>query len=357
MKKILLSFFIGVMFIACNQKTVSVREVWTKEQANEWYKQWGWLRGCDFIPSTAINQMEMWQADTFDPVTIDRELGWAEEIGMNCMRVYLHHLVWETDKEGFKKRINEYLAIADKHHISTIFVFLDDCWNPVYQAGKQPEPQPGVHNSGWARDPGDLYYKGDTAVILPVLESYVKDILTTFKDDKRIVLWDLYNEPGGSGGYRYGERSLPLLQKIFTWGRTVNPSQPLSAGVWDMSLTNLNKFQLENSDVITYHTYEGVNSHQQLIDTLKQYGRPMICTEYMARTQNSTFQDIMPMLKRENIGAINWGLVAGKTNTIFAWDTPLPDVVEPPLWFHDIFRSDGTPYSAEEVECIRSLTK
>ena len=310
MKKILLSFFIGVMLIACNQKTVFVREVWTKEQANEWYKQWGWLRGCDFIPSTAINQMEMWQADTFDPVTIDRELGWAEDIGMNCMRVYLHHLVWETDKEGFKKRINEYLT-----------------------------------------------YKGDTAVILPVLENYVKDILTTFKDDKRIVLWDLYNEPGGSGGYRYGERSLPLLQKIFTWGRTVNPSQPLSAGVWDMSLTNLNKFQLENSDVITYHTYEGLNSHQQLIDTLKQYGRPMICTEYMARTQNSTFQDIMPMLKKENIGAINWGLVAGKTNTIFAWDTPLPDVVEPPLWFHDIFRSDGTPYSAEEVECIRSLTK
>ena len=129
---------------------------------------------------------------------------------MNCMRVYLHHLVWETDKEGFKKRINEYLTIADKHHISTIFVFLDDCWNPVYQAGKQPEPQPGVHNSGWARDPGDLYYKGDPAVILPVLENYVKDILTTFKDDKRIVLWDLYNEPGGSGGYRYGERSLPF---------------------------------------------------------------------------------------------------------------------------------------------------
>ena len=324
MKKILLSFFIGIMLIACSQKTVSVREVWTKEQANEWYQQWGWLRGCDFIPSTAINQLEMWQADTFDPVTIDRELGWAEDIGMNCMRVYLHHLVWETDKEGFKKRINEYLTIADKHHISTIFVFLD---------------------------------KGDTAVILPVLENYVKDILTTFKDDKRIVLWDLYNEPGGSGGYRYGERSLPLLQKIFTWGRTVNPSQPLSAGVWDMSLTNLNKFQLENSDVITYHTYEGLDSHQQLIDTLKQYGRPMICTEYMARTQNSTFQDIMPMLKKENIGAINWGLVAGKTNTIFAWDTPLPDVAEPSLWFHDIFRSDGTPYSTEEVECIRSLTK
>ena len=132
MKKILLSFFIGIMLIACSQKTVSVREIWTKEQANGWYQQWGWLRGCDFIPSTAINQLEMWQADTFDPVTIDRELGWAEDIGMNCMRVYLHHLAWETDQEGFKKRLNEYLTIADKHHISTIFVFLDDCWNPTY---------------------------------------------------------------------------------------------------------------------------------------------------------------------------------------------------------------------------------
>lgn len=347
----------GVLLVACGCKTTPAREVWTKEQAHAWYKQWGWLRGCDFIPSIAVNQLEMWQAETFDAATIDRELGWAEEIGMNCMRVYLHHLVWKTDKDGFKKRINEYLTIADKHGISTIFVFFDDCWNPTYQAGKQPEPQPGVHNSGWVRDPGDLYYKGDTAAILPVLEKYVKDILTTFKDDKRIVLWDLYNEPGGSGGYKYGDGSLSLLQKIFRWGRTVNPSQPLSAGVWDISLVKLNKFQLENSDIITYHTYEALDKHKQLVDSLKQYGRPMICTEYMARTQNSTFWEIMPMLKKENIGAINWGLVAGKTNTIFAWDTPWPGVAEPPVWFHDIFRRDGTPYSKEEVVYIRSLTE
>lgn len=356
MKKILVALFIGIMLVACNQKPV-VCEVWTKEQANEWYKQWGWLRGCDFIPSTAINQLEMWQVETFDPVTIDRELGWAEQTGMNCMRVYLHHLAWKTDKDGFKKRMNEYLSIADNHHISTIFVFLDDCWNPVYQAGKQPEPQPGVHNSGWVRDPGDLYYKGDTATILPVLEAYVKDVLTTFKDDERIVLWDLYNEPGGSGNYRYGHRSLTLLQKVFMWARAVNPSQPLSAGVWDISLANLNRFQLANSDVITYHSYDSLEMHKQLVDSLKQYGRPLICTEYMARTHNSTFQNIMPMLKEENIGAINWGFVAGKTNTIFEWDTPLPDVIEPPIWSHDVFREDGTPYSMEEVEFIRSLTK
>ncbi|MDR0843656.1 MAG: glycoside hydrolase family 5 protein, partial [Tannerella sp.] len=304
MKKIILVFLAGIMLANCSQKQPAVRDVWTKEQANEWYKQWGWLRGCDFLPSTAINQLEMWQAESFDPATIDRELGWAEGIGMNCMRVYLHHLAWEVDKDGFKLRVGQYLDIAAKHGISTVFVIFDDCWNPTYQSGKQPDPKPGVHNSGWVRDPGDLIFQ-DTALTVK-LEAYVKDILTTFKDDKRIVLWDLYNEPGNSG---YGDKSIPLLQKVFVWGRTANPSQPLSAGLWSKSLSGLNKIQEENSDVITYHNYNSQENHQQAIDSLKRLGRPMICTEYMARRNNSTFQTIMPMLKAENIGAINWGLV------------------------------------------------
>jgi hypothetical protein len=350
--KTIFIFFAGIVLLAaCNTQT-DVREVWTKEQANEWYKQWGWLRGCDFIPSTAINQLEMWQAETFDAATIDKELGWAADIGLNCMRVYLHHLAWEIDHDGFKNRMNEYLSIADKHHVATIFVFFDDCWNTAYAAGKQPEPKPGIHNSGWLRDPGDLLFQDSSLV--KTLEIYVKDVLTTFKDDKRIVLWDLYNEPGNND---YRNKSLPLLQQVFTWGRTANPSQPLSVGVWNKSLEELTQFQLENSDVITYHNYDPVEAHRQAIDTLKQYGRPLICTEYMARRNNSTFQDIMPLLKAENIGAINWGFVAGKTNTIFAWDTPLPDLAEPSVWFHDIFRQDGTPFSQEEVELIRSLTK
>ena len=356
MRKSFVLLFACILLLGCKRTQNQERDVWSTEQANAWYEQLDWLRGCDFIPSTAINQLEMWQDSTFDATTIDRELGWAEELGMNCMRVYLHHLVWETDKKGFKSRINEYLSIAAKHGIGTIFVLMDDCWEPTYQAGLQPAPKPGVHNSGWVRDPGDLYFKGDTAAVLPLLEAYTKDILSSFADDNRIILWDLYNEPGGSGGYKYGNRTLPLLAKMFQWGREVNPSQPLSAGVWDISLTELNDFQLRNSDVVTYHTYESADKHKALIDSLKTYGRPMICTEYMARTQNSTFQTIMPMLKEEHIGAINWGLVAGKTNTIFAWDTPLPDVEEPDLWFHDILRPDGTPYSQEEVNCIRQLT-
>jgi endo-1,4-beta-mannosidase len=293
----------------------------------------------------------MWQAETFDTATINRELGWAESIGMNTMRVYLHHLAWQIDSAGFKQRMGHYLEIADRHGIRTIFVFMDDCWNPTYQAGKQPDPKPGVHNSGWVRDPGDLLYSD--SLLTGVLEDYVKDVLRYFASDKRILLWDLYNEPGNSG---YGNRSMPLLEKMFTWARTVNPSQPLSSAVWNRSLTDLNQYQLRQSDVITYHNYENDSLHRRTIDSLKVYGKPLICSEYMARRNNSLFSNIMPMLKAENIGAINWGLVSGKTNTIYAWDTPMPDGSEPVLWFHDIFRNDGTPYKQDEVDVIKSLT-
>jgi hypothetical protein len=360
-KKILLVALLSFAMVGCKkseQQTEYVaaeikttREVWTKEQANEWYKDKGWLRGCDFIPSSAINQLEMWQAETFDTATINRELGWAESIGLNSMRVYLHHLPWQIDSAGFKNRVNHYLTIADKHHISTLFVLFDDCWAATYKSGKQPDPRPGIHNSGWVRDPGDKIYEDLTLV--DVLEHYEKDVLIHFANDKRIVLWDLYNEPGNSG---YGNKSMALLEKAFQWGREVNPSQPLSAGVWSKDLIDLNNYQLANSDVTTYHNYSDEREHKQWIDSLRTYGRPLICTEYMARTRGSRFENIMPMLKAENIGAYNWGLVAGKTNTVYAWDTPMPDGTEPKIWFHDIFRKDGTPYSKEEARLISRLT-
>jgi hypothetical protein len=353
------SMLVLTSYFSCNQgakqtteEKLQVREVWATQQANDWYKNWGWLRGADFIPSTAINQLEMWQAETFDPETIDRELGYAEGIGLNSMRVYLHHLAWQIDTTGFKNRVKQYLDIADKHGISTLFVFFDDCWNPTYQAGKQPEPKPGIHNSGWVQDPGDSIHINPE--MIHTLEKYVKDMLTSFSHDDRIVLWDLYNEPGNSG---YGNKSMPLVEKVFEWGREVNPSQPLSIGVWNWNLKELSDYQIKHSDVITYHNYGDSTEHKWYIDTLRTLSdKPLICTEYMARTRNSLFKDIMPILKRENIGAYNWGLVAGKSNTIYAWDTPMPDGREPEVWFHDIFRKDGTPYKQEEVEIIKKLT-
>ena len=349
MKRTLLLLTITVALFT--QQATAQRPVWSKEKANEWYKHYGWLRGCDFITHTAINQLEMWQAESFDTAAIDTDLKYAESIGLNCMRVFLHHAAWEADKEGFKKRVATYLSIAHRHGVITMFVFFDDCWNATYHTGPQPAPKPGIHNSGWIRDPGQLLY--DDPTVVATLETYVKDVLNTFKHDKRILLWDVYNEPGNSG---YKDKSLPLLQKIFTWGRQVNPDQPLTAGVWAKDLVNLNNYQLANSDVISYHDYNDETVHQKTIDTLKKYGKPLICTEYMARLRNSRFDNIMPILKANKIVAINWGLVAGKSNTMYAWDTPMPGGEEPKIWFHDIFRPDGTPFSAKEVTFIRELT-
>ena len=326
---------------------------WSIEKANAWYAKQGWLRGSNFQPSSAINQLEMFQPETFDTTTIDRELKWAEELGFNVMRVYLHHLLWTADREGFKSRLKTYLNISTRHHIKTLFVFFDDCWNDTAWVGKQPAPVPGVHNSGWVRDPGTMIHRYPDS--LSVLETYVKDVLNTFKDHPGILLWDLYNEPGNSG---YFEKSFPLLKKVFEWAREVNPSQPLSVGLWNNGsrFKELNQFQLEHSDVITYHNYSYIDDHRHTIDTLRKYSRPLICTEYMARRNGSLFQLIMPLLKEQKVGAINWGFVSGKTNTIFAWDTPIKEGREPSLWFHDVYRKDKTPFSKDEVNFIKKMT-
>ncbi len=321
---------------------------WTAERANAWYKTHPWMSGANFIPSTAINQLEMWQAATFDPATIDRELGYAEGIGFNTMRVFLHSLAWQQDPAGFKKRLDQYLAIADKHHIQTLFVFFDDCWNKTPKAGTQPAPKPGVHNSGWVQDPGDPASRDSAAFM--ALRPYVTDVLTSFAHDKRILLWDLYNEPGNSDK---GLASLPLLRNVFAWAQAVRPDQPLSAGLWNWDFTALNTFQATHSDVITYHCYDDVPAHQRIIELLATHGRPLLCTEYMARPRNSRFVNILPLLKKYNVAAINWGLVAGKTNTKYQWDVPIADGSEPPEWFHEVFSPNGTPYHQDEADLIK----
>jgi len=330
--------------------TIAQSKIWTKQQANDWYKKQGWLVGADFLPSTAINQLEMWQAETFDSATIDRELGWAHNIGMNVMRVYLHDLAWQEDPEGFKNRMNRYLAISTKNQIKTLFTIFDDCWNPDPAIGKQPDPKPGIHNSGWVRSPSKTVH--DDATQWTYLEKYVKDVLTTFRNDDRVLMWDLYNEPGNSS---YNETSMPLLKKVFEWAWAVRPSQPLTAATW-YDNKDFNTFQLANSDIITIHNYNDADNLEKELKEKAKLGRPIVCSEYMARPRNSRFQTHLPIFKKYNVGAINWGLVSGKSNTIYQWSKPIPDGSEPELWFHDIFRKDGTPYDKKETEFVKAIT-
>ena len=343
---------------------------WDTERMQAWKNATPWLVGTNFIPSTAINQVEMWSKATFDAKTIDRELGYAQKLGFNCMRVYLHDQVWEHDREGLVTRMKEFLDIAKRHDILTLFVIFDDCWQADPYYGIQPNPYPGRHNSYWLQSPGveKLKQFPRDKKLQATLKAYVQDILTEFKDDKRIVGWDLYNEPGGwwrrPDNTRGQVNSLcaPLLKSVFTWAREVDPSQPLTSGVfrswgtWDP----LVKIQLQNSDLISFHHYEFPNNLRSRIEWLKKeaHGRPLLCTEYMARP-NSTFQTDLPIMKENGVGAINWGLVSGKIQTIYPWatwddKTPRP---EPKVWFHDILRPNGKPFSKKEAKFIKSMTK
>jgi hypothetical protein len=355
-----------IVTVAC----VHAQHRWTEAQANAWYAAQPWPVGADFLPSTAINELEMWQANTFDAKTIDRELGWAEGIGMNTMRVFLHNLLWEQDPAGFKQRIDTFLTIAARHHIRPVFVLFDSCWEPFPKLGPQHPPIPGVHNSGWVQAPGAAVL-ADPAQY-PRLEQYVKGVVGAFAADPRILAWDIWNEPDNGGETPYAkdeprdknEIVLKLVPQVFEWARSVNPSQPLTSGLWHGDWTSLDampplaRVQIEDSDVISFHNYGWPEEFENRVKQLQQFHRPLICTEYMARNMGSTFDTILPIAQEYRVGAINWGLVAGKSQTYLPWDSwHRPYVTEqPPVWQHDIFHADGTPYREREVEIIRDLT-
>jgi hypothetical protein len=343
---------------------------WTPEKANAWYAERPWLVGCNYIPSSAINQLEMWQAETFNPAQIDKELGWAQDMGMNTMRVFLHSQLWQQDAEGFRRRIDQFLAIAAKHGIRPLLVLFDSCWDPNPKTGPQRPPIPGVHNSGWVQDPGKAGL-ADSANY-PGLEAYVKGVVSAFANDKRVLGWDVWNEPdNGADGESAAAREkftqvAALLPQVFAWARAANPSQPLTSGVWhndDWSpagkLNAIEKTQLEQSDVISFHTYEWADVFERRVRQLQAYGRPIICTEYLARGAGSTFDTSLPMARKYDVGMMNWGFVLGKTQTNFPWDSwQRPYTQNPPVvWHHDILHPDGKPYRQAEVEQIRALTR
>lgn len=364
-------FALFVLFLGFGLNSRAQTARWTEQAANDWYAKQPWLVGSNYIPSTAINELEMWQPATFDPKRIDLELGWAQSLGLNTMRVFLHDLLWKQDPEGFKKRLNIFLNIAQKHKIRPLFVLFDSCWDPNPKLGKQHAPTPGVHNSGWVQSPGAKALKDPGEY--PRLEAYVKGVVGAFANDKRILGWDVWNEPDNVNEGSYASSEPPnkvelvqsLLPRVFEWAREAGATQPLTSGVWkgDWSsiekLGRTEKIQLEFSDVISFHSYDPPDVFEKRVLSLQQYHRPIMCTEYMARGNGSTFQGTLPIAKKYHVAAINWGLVAGKTQTYLPWDSwknPYTNR-QPAMWFHEIFRTNGQTYSQDEADFIRSIIR
>ena len=346
----------------------AARDMWTKAAANSWYAKQPWMVGANYNPRTAINQFEMWQADSFDPKTIDQELGWAKGIGMNTMRVYLHNLLWEDDAPGLKRRMAQFLDIAEKHDIRIMFVLFDSCWDPHPVSGPQRPPIPGVHNSGWMQAPGQIRLADKRQY--DKLEGYVKDVVGHFAGDRRIAAWDVWNEPNNEGGGNYPNTPekkklvAGLLGQVFDWAYSADPTQPLTSGLWigdnwDQrdKLDAVEKIQVARSEIMSFHDYNWPEQFEKRANQMLSYGRPVLCTEYMARGNGSTFDGSLPIGKRKNIAMINWGFVDGKSQTRLPWDSwKKPYTMEEPtIWFHEVFRADGTPYRQAEADLIKRL--
>ncbi|MCG7608198.1 1,4-beta-xylanase [Mycolicibacterium sp. (ex Dasyatis americana)] len=340
---------------------------WPVERANAWYQAQGWLVGTNFITSNAINQIEMFSAGTYDARRINSELQACRLLGFNTVRVFLHDLLWAQDRAGFQSRLANFVGIAARQGIKPLFVFFDSCWDPNPQLGAQRAPTPGVHNSGWVQSPGAQ--RIDDPRYRPVLRDYVVGVMSQFRNDDRVLGWDLWNEPDNPAKqYRKVERKDKidavggLLPQVFAWARSVNAAQPLTSGVWQGSWdrgnrSEMDNFQLDNSDVISFHSYAGPAEFEARIAELAPLGRPILCTEYLARDQGSTLEGVLPVAKRHNVGAYSWGLVAGKTQTYFPWDSwDKPYTKVPNVWFSDLLQPDGRPYKQSEYQTLKKLT-
>jgi hypothetical protein len=356
------------------QKTCEYSQPWSKEQAWEYYNNLPWLVGTNFISSNAINQLQFWQANSFDTALISKEISWSSQLGMNTHRVYLHNLLWKQDSTGFLNRIDQFLSICERHDIRVLFVLFDSVWHPVPKLGDQPEPIPHVHNSGWIQAPGAEILSDTNRY--HELKGYVKGIIGNYSDDERIIGWDLFNEPDNRMNIPELTKheidnkeyfALKLLRKVHGWAREECPTQPLTMGVWHGnhnhwgnpdSLTSLDRFMVFHSDILSFHGYDSdTNSFKKKITELQKYGRPIMCTEYLARGHNNTFERMLPIMKRNDVAAYNWGLVDGKAQTKYPWSSWHKNFTEEPeKWHHDVLRKDGTPYNQKEVRFLKQIT-
>lgn len=335
----------------------------------DWYAHQPWIIGANYIQSNTVNQTEMWQAETFDGDRIDMELGWAEGLGINTIRVTLSDLVWERDSGGMQKRIDRLLKIADKHKMRVIFVLFDSSGDPYPEPGHQRQPKPGVRNSLWAQVPGA---KGltDPKQLNDAL-NYAEEVVAIFSIDKRVLAWDVWNEPDNTNKATYPNSELPnkiaivesVLPKLFQYVRAGQPTQPVTSGLWhgdwssEATLTPIEKLQIQLSDFVSFQNYDGPEEFEKRVKWLQAYKRPVICTGFLARNQGSSVEAILPIALKYDVGALVGDLVQGKTQRWLPWDSWQKPYVdrEPSIWTQDLFHTTGPLYRQKDADVIKQM--
>ena len=351
-------------------------ERWSEKRAWEWYNSRPWIRGCNYMSASCANRVDQWQSLHFDEYLeeTEQELKLMREFGFNSVRLILEFVVWQKEHEVFLENFEKYLSLCAKYGISCMIVLANDCMPPKTELWKMPDigeqhydigyhggrkhSQHGGHNC-----PAPHYYFDDEILREQYFEM-VKEFVTIYKDDSRVLMWDLCNEPGNSNRENI---TMPYLSRMFETVRSINPSQPLTVGAWwfdqnDFHTSEVNQFALDNSDIITYHNYSTYEEHVRVLKYLKSLNRPIINTEWLARCTGNTVFENFPLFYLENIGCYNWGFVAGKYQTYepyeahWKWYQNDPKApIDFTKWFHDLYRPSHRPYDPRETELIKKF--
>ena len=354
MIKKILAFCISLMLVAFHPSSFAQDTTlrWSQQKAWDWYNKQPWYCGFNYIPAYAINYTAMWDKTSFDASAIDKELALAQVAGMNVLRAVLQYAVYADDPAYFLKTLDTFMGICAKHKIKFVPALFDDCVFGITfepRTGKQSEPLIGWYAWDWSPSPGHSMVVDERKH--PQLEGYVTAVVNRFKTDPRILFWDLYNEPTNGG---LGSATFPLLKKVIAAARKVAPAQPLSIDVWNGN-QRLNSIVLDASDIISFHNYGDKIALQKQIDDLKKLNRPLICTEWMNRPSRSVIGDNLPVFYNGKVGCMLWGLVNGKTQTDLPWGHR-PGDPPPPVWQHDLYRSDFSVYRQPEIDSIKMFT-
>lgn len=353
-------------------------EQWSRERAWKWYNDRAWLRGCNYMSSDCVNRIDQWQEYGFEEhlKTADEELELAAKTGFNTIRIILEYYVWEQQHDGFMERLERFLAMAWHHGISCMIVLGNDCMQPkeMTKPSYFGEQSFDIGYHGGRKQSQHEIFGGMGYHLLDEPElalrhyEWVREIISTYKNDERVVMWDLYNEPGNA---KRDVVTLPHLKKYYEIAREIDPIQPLTSCTWRISpdrekeIPAIERYALENSDIISYHNYHTYEDNIRIIKRLKDdYERPIVNTEWLARCLHNTVQELFPLFYLEKVGCYNWGFVAGKYQTYEPWNSTWqrydadPSIdVDFTKWFHDLYRPSHRPYDPKEIEIIKRYSR
>lgn len=324
---------------------------WSEERIWAWWRDIGVIRGVNYIPRSCVNSIEMWMEETFDPETLSEELGWARDCGFTAVRIPLQFAVYQLDPQGFLDRLDRFLSIAKNRGLLTVPVLFDD----LNRAGREPEvgpqppPVPGAHNAQWVPSPGPSRVTDPQR--WKELEEYMKSVLNRFRNDRRVLYWDLYNTAGNDGLW---DRSLPLLERSFDWAREVNPSQPIAVPAWRELGSPMSARKLERSDLITFQSFDSAQMVESQIQLLKRFNRPIVLVDFLMRQRESRLETILPVCATYGVGWFSRGLAQGRTQ-IWVQDSAFANPQAPDLWQADVLKSDGAAYDRREIDLIRAF--